>query len=145
MKYKCPFCDTVLPKDEMQFHVGIPLCMEIRKTKSLTEVLSHPIKEFAIPVPKLDLEYFGEKNLRVLIKVIFDRMTYGHPDADKPFELEKFRKGVKLNDCDVCNGDVSILEIHKTLGKGKKYELCESHQNELLHKWALKTMEYVNG
>ena len=77
----------------MQFHVGIPLCMKQRKAKALTELLSHPYQQFRIPVGRLDLEYFGDKNLKYLIGHMFGRMSYGHPDANKPVPLEEYRKG----------------------------------------------------
>jgi len=92
--FKCPFCDIELTKDEMRFHVGIPLCMDIRKQKVPMEIVKNQVtSKLDIPVGKLDLEYYGEENVRKLIAYMWDRTKMLHPDEGKPFPLEKFRKG----------------------------------------------------
>lgn len=88
-KYVCPFCDEQLPKEKMQFHVGIPLCMEQRKRKAKQVELKSVIGG-TFPVPKLDYEYFGNRGIRNLMAYQVDRLTMGHPDEGKPIDLESF-------------------------------------------------------
>jgi len=89
-KYKCPFCDVELKKRDMQFHVGVPLCMKLREEKAKTELSYSPHKAFQIPIPKLDMEYYGQVGIEKLLTYMFERATFGHPDAGKPVDLANF-------------------------------------------------------
>ena len=88
-EFRCPFCDVQLPKKEMQFHVGIPLCMELRKRKAKQKELKSAIGS-SFDVPSLDYEYFGNRGIRNLLAYQMDRLTMGHPDEGKPIDLESF-------------------------------------------------------
>jgi len=88
-EFRCPFCGVILEKKEMQFHVGIPLCMELRKRKGKQKELKAAIGG-TFPVPLLDYEYFGNRGIRDLMAYQMDRLTMGHPDQGKPIKLEEF-------------------------------------------------------
>ena len=90
MKYRCPFCDKAMGKKEMQFHVGIPLCMNLRKAKAETIELKIVLPNQNPDIPKLDYEYFGDRGIRNLMIYQFQRLTLGHPDEGKPIDLESF-------------------------------------------------------
>ena len=87
--FRCPFCGVVLEEREMQFHVGIPLCMELRKRKGKQVELKAAIGG-TFPVPALDYEYFGNRGIRDLMSYTIQRHTMGHPDEGKPIKLEEF-------------------------------------------------------
>lgn len=88
LKYQCPFCNIQLSKKEMQFHVGIPLCMEQRTLTSPNAELPHPIEKLRTPVSPLYLEYFGVRGMKNLLSEMIRRMGYG--TSQEPLELEKY-------------------------------------------------------
>ena len=100
-EYRCPFCDEVMPKRKMQFHVAIPLCMRIReeKTPSVTVVGAHPA--ISTTVPKIDMEYYGPAGMHRLLVYMIQRLTFGHPDKGKPVDLESFVDHRELSEIDV--------------------------------------------
>jgi Zn finger protein HypA/HybF involved in hydrogenase expression len=87
--FRCPFCEISLEKKEMRFHVGIPLCMALRKRKAKQKELKAAIGG-TFPVPLLDYEYFGNRGIRNLMAYQMDRLTMGHPDEGNPIKLEEF-------------------------------------------------------
>jgi len=89
-EYRCPFCDEILPKREMQFHVAIPLCMRIREEKAPSVIIEGVHPALQTNVPKIDIEYYGPMGIRKLLVYAIQRSTFGHPDAGKPIDLESF-------------------------------------------------------
>lgn len=77
-----------MEKEEMQFHVGIPLCMELRKKNAKMTKLE--TMGGTVPVRELEVEYFGTKGLRGLMAYQIQRLTLGHPDEGKPIPIESF-------------------------------------------------------
>lgn len=100
-EYRCPFCDEVMPKRKMQFHVAIPLCMRIReeKTPSVTVVGAH--QALSTTVPKIDMEYYGPAGMHRLLGYMIQRCTFNHPDKGKPVDLESFVDHRDLSEIDV--------------------------------------------
>ena len=81
--YKCPFCETRLTQEKMQFHVGIPLCMKQRK--AIAKTTNIPGGLGPIPVDGLKYKYFGSKGIHNLILAALSH----HPD-DPPLDLPSF-------------------------------------------------------
>jgi len=88
IKYRCPFCGKTMSKKEMQYHVGIPLCMKLRKKNTKTTKLV--TMGGTIPVRELEFEYFGAKGLRDLMAYQLQRLTLGHPDDSKSIDMKSF-------------------------------------------------------
>ena len=81
--FRCPFCGVVLEEREMQFHVGIPLCMEARKAQASSEEI--PGAFGPIPISGLKYRYFGKKGIQ---KLLMAALKHGY--GDPPLILEGF-------------------------------------------------------
>ena len=122
-EYRCPFCDEVMPKRKMQFHVAIPLCMRIReeKTPSVTLVGAHPA--ISTTVPKIDMEYYGPAGMHRLLEYMIQRCTFGHPDKGKPVDLESFVDHRDLSEIDVEEEEKALVERTFKVKLAKVHEL----------------------
>lgn len=89
-EFRCPFCDVVLEKKEMQFHVGYPLCKTLALKQDRTVEMDHPFAGFRTQVREIKMEYHGQAGMRKLLAYMWDRSTFNHPDKGKPIPLEEF-------------------------------------------------------
>ena len=83
MNYRCPWCDKELPREEMKFHVGVPLCMDVRKDKAGTTEIHGGYKP--VPVDGIKYRYFGRKGIEKLIDA-----SLAHGYGDPPLVLEDY-------------------------------------------------------
>lgn len=89
--YRCPFCDKELPRKQMQFHVGYPLCKTLALKQNRTVEMNHPLMACRVPVKEIMMEYHGQAGMRKLLLYMFERTAINHPDRGKPISLENFR------------------------------------------------------
>lgn len=110
-EYRCPFCDEVMPKRKMQFHVAIPLCMKIReeKTPSVTVVGAH--SAISTTVSKIDMEYYGPVGMRKLLGYMIERMAFNHPDKGKPVDLESFVDHRDISEINIEEEEKALAEL----------------------------------